>query len=83
MKLLDQACDKIHRNRYAIRTEQACVKWIRRFVIFVGKRHPKDMGEKEISQYFSHPACSLKVALSISDEGLSVLVSLYRQALGI
>jgi hypothetical protein len=54
MKLLDQVRDKIRKKHYSIRTEQTYVEWIRRFIIFHDKRHPKDMGKKEISQYLSH-----------------------------
>jgi hypothetical protein len=53
MKLLDQVRDKIRKEHYSIRTEQAYVDWIKRLIIYHGKRHPKDMGEREISQYLS------------------------------
>ena len=50
MKLLNQVRDKVCKKHYSIRTEQVCVDWIKRCIIFHGKHHPKDMGEKEISQ---------------------------------
>ena len=83
MKLLDQVRDKIRRKHYSIRTEQAYVEWIRRFILFHGKRHPKDMGEREISQYLSHLASDLKVASSTQNQALCALVFLYKQVLGI
>lgn len=83
MKLLDQVRDKIRRKHYSIRTEQAYVEWIRRFILFHGKRHPKDMGEREISQYLSHLASDLKVASSKQNQALCALVFLYKQVLGI
>jgi len=64
MKLLDQVRDVIRKRHYSIRTEQAYVDWIRRFIVFHGKRHPKDMGEAEISQYISHLASAQQVASS-------------------
>jgi len=71
MKLLDQVRDKIRKKHYSVRTEQAYVEWIRRFIIFHGKRRLKDMGEKEISQYLSHLASELKVATSTRNQPLS------------
>ena len=47
-KLLDQVPNTIHLKRYSIRTEQSYIQWIKRFIIFHNKRHPKYMGEKEI-----------------------------------
>ena len=43
-KLLDQVRDKIRVKHYSIRTEAQYVQWIKRFIFFHGKRHPKDMG---------------------------------------
>jgi len=57
MKLLDQVRHVIRKKHYSIRTEQAYTNWIRKFILFNGKKHPKDMGEREISQYISIP-CS-------------------------
>ena len=54
MKLLDQVRDVIRNKHYSIRTEQAYVDWIRRYILFHKKCHPKEMGEKEISQFISH-----------------------------
>jgi hypothetical protein len=50
MKLLDQVLDVIRKKHYSIRTEQAYVNWIRQYILFHKKRHPKDMGEREISK---------------------------------
>ena len=46
MKLIDQVRDVVRKKHYSIRTEQAYVQWIRRFILFHNKRHPKDMGEE-------------------------------------
>jgi len=47
MKLLDQVRDVIRKKHYSIRTEQAYVNWIRQYIVFHKKFHPKDMGEKK------------------------------------
>ncbi len=54
MKLLDQVRDVIRKKHYSIRNEQSYVNWIKQFIIFHNQRHPKDMGESEISQYLSY-----------------------------
>jgi hypothetical protein len=83
MRLLDQVREVIRKKHYSIRTEQAYVQWIRRFILFHDKRHPKSMGEKEISQYISHLATHLKVAASTQNQALNALVFLYKQVLQI
>lgn len=83
MKLLDQVRGVIRKKHYSIRTEQAYVAWIKRFIIFHGKRHPKDMGEKEISQYISHLATDKQVAASTQNQALNAIVFLYKHVLRI
>ena len=58
-KLIDTVRDAIRLKHYAIRTEEAYVNWIRRFILFHGKRHPKDMGGKEIEAFLTHLANDL------------------------
>jgi len=80
MKLLDLVRDDIRKKHYPIRTEQAYVEWFRWLIIFRGKCHPKDMGEKKITQYLSHPKClshlasELKVVSSTRNQALSAIV---------
>jgi hypothetical protein len=50
-KLLDQVRDKIRLKHYSIRTEEAYVDWIKRFILFQRKRHPKDMGAAEAGRF--------------------------------
>ena len=61
MKLLDQVRHVIRKKHYSIRTEQAYLQWINRFVLFHNKRHPKNIGEKENSQYISYLATHRQV----------------------
>jgi site-specific recombinase XerD len=83
MKLLDQVRDVIRKKHYSIRTEQAYVGWIERYILFHNKRHPKDMGEMEISQYLSHLANEQKVAASTQNQALNAIVFLYKHVLKI
>ena len=55
-KLLDQVRAAIRTRHYSIRTEEAYVQWIKRFILFHNKRHPNQMGDKEISEFLSHLA---------------------------
>ena len=81
MKLLDKVRHVIRKKHYSIRTEQAYADWIKRFILFHGKRHPKDMGEAEISQYISYLAVKKNVAASTQNQALNAIVFLYKQVL--
>jgi site-specific recombinase XerD len=68
-------------KRYSIRTEQAYVDWIRRFILFHQKRHPDEMGENEIAAFLTHLAVNRVVAASTQNQALSALLFLYQQVL--
>jgi len=55
-KLLDLVRNMIRTKHYSLRTEEAYVGWIKRFILFHGKRHPKESGKKEISAFLTHLA---------------------------
>ncbi len=55
-KLLDEVRDLIRVKHYSLRTEQAYVQWIRRYILFHGKRHPREMGRQEIEAFLTHLA---------------------------
>jgi hypothetical protein len=63
-KLLDQVRYLIRIRHCSIRTEQAYVRWIKEYVFFHNKRHPAEMGEREVSDYLSHLAVKRKVSAS-------------------
>jgi len=63
-KLLDQVRVAIRSRHYIIRTEEAYVQWIKRFILFHHKRHPKEMGVDEVSQFLSDLAVKRHVAAS-------------------
>jgi integron integrase len=81
MKLLDRVRAALRTRHYSLRTEEAYVGWIRRFVVFHGKRHPGEMGEAEINVFVSHLATRGRVAASTQTQALSALLFLYREVL--
>jgi integron integrase len=80
-KLLDQVRDRIRVKHYSIRTETQYVQWSRRFILFHGKRHPRDMGPKEIEEFLTHLAVEGNVSASTQNQALSALLFLYREVL--
>ncbi len=81
-KLLDQVRGKIRFKHYSIRTEQAYVDWIRRFVLHFDKRHPSDMGAREVEVFLTHLAVQGKVAAATQNQAKAALLFLYREVLG-
>jgi site-specific recombinase XerD len=80
-KLLDQVRDVIRRRHYSIRAEQAYVDWIKRFILYHDKRHPRDMAEEEVTEFLTHLARDRKVASSTQNQALSALLFLYKDVL--
>jgi integrase len=68
-------------RHYSIRTEQAYLGWIKRFILFHGKRHPNDMGEKEVIAFLTHLAVIDKVAASTQNQALNALVFVYKNVI--
>jgi integron integrase len=81
-RLLDQVREKIRVKHYSIRTEQAYVDWIRRFIVFHGKRHPAERGAGEVERFLSHLAVERNVAASTQNQALSAILFLYKEVLG-
>jgi len=82
-RLLDQVRDVIRVKHYSIRTEEAYVQWIKRFIFFHGKRHPREMGPREIEAFLTDLAVRAKVAASTQNQALNALVFLYKEVLHI
>ncbi len=80
-KLLDQVAAKMRLLHYSIRTEGAYVDWIRRFILFHNKRHPREMGGAEIEAFLTHLAVEGKVAASTQNQAFSALLFLYQKVL--
>ncbi|HYJ95853.1 MAG TPA: integron integrase [Vicinamibacterales bacterium] len=82
-RLLDQVREVIRMRHYSIRTEQAYVQWIRRFILFNGKRHPREMGAAELTAFLSDLATRHHVAASTQNQALNAVLFLYRDVLKI
>jgi integron integrase len=80
-KLLDQVRDVIRLKHFSIRTEQTYIHWIRRFILFHHKRHPRDMAETEVTEFLTHLARDGGVAASTQNQALSALLFLYKEVL--
>ena len=80
-RLLDRVRNAIRARHYSLRTEEAYVGWIRRYILFHGKRHPMEMGEPEINAFVTHLAVEGPVSSSTQTQALSALLFLYRHVL--
>jgi integron integrase len=80
-KLLDQVRDLIRLKHYSIHTEEAYTDWIKRFILFHGKRHPQQMGSPEIEAFLTHLAVEQRVAAATQNQALCALLFLYRDVL--
>ena len=80
-KLLDQVRNKLRVNHYSIRTEQAYLDWIKRFIFFHDKQHPKNLGAKQVEDFLTHLAVAGKVSASTQNQAKSALLFLYREVL--
>jgi len=80
-KLLDQVRDILRLRHYSIHTEESYVDWIKRFILFHHKRHPREMGSAEIEAFLTHLAVDQSVAASTQNQAFSALLFLYREVL--
>jgi integron integrase len=80
--LLDRVRHVIRARHYSPRTEEAYVGWVRRFVRFHGRRHPREMGEPEVAAFLMDLSSRRRVAGSTHNQALSALMFLYREVLG-
>ena len=81
VRLLDQVRDQIRLLHYSYRTEQQYVGWIRRFILFHGRRHPREMGGPEVEAFLTYLAVDRNVAASTQSQALGALLFLYRKVL--
>ena len=82
-KLIDELRKKLRYKHMSYRTEQAYVGWVRRFIVFHHKRHPREMGKSEIECYLTYLANDCGVSASTHHQALSALLFLYKEVLGI
>ena len=82
-RLLDQVRGKLRTLHYSPRTEDAYVGWIKRYIWFHDKRHPRGMGAAEVEAFLSHLATQRGVSASTQNQALCSLLFLYKQVLGV
>ena len=82
-KLLDQVRDIMRMKHYSVKTEQNYVHWMKRYILFHRKRHPRDMGVREIEAFLTHLAVKEKVSASTQNQAFNSILFLYRKVLGI
>jgi len=82
-KLLDQVREAMRLKHYAYRTEKTYAQWIRRYILFHNKRHPKEMGRPEIEAFLTDLAVNQQVAASTQNQALNAVLFLYHKVLGI
>ena len=82
-RLLDQMREALRLRHYSLRTEQAYLHWTKRFIYFHGKRHPRDLGPREVEAFLSHLAVEGGVSASTQGQALAALLFLYKQVLGV
>jgi len=81
LKLLDQVSEVMRFKHYSLRTERTYREWMRRYILFHGKRHPREMGAFEIERFLSDLAVRGKVAASTQNQAFNALLFLYREVL--
>ena len=82
-RLLNEVRDAIRFRRYSYRTEQQYVSWIRRYILFHGKRHPKELGGEHVEAFLSDLALTHHVAAATQAQALSALLFLYKRVLNV
>ena len=80
-KLLEQVRETLRLKHYSIRTEEAYIRWIKRFILFHNKRHPLEMGLPEIEAFLTHLAVKERVAASTQNQALAAILFLCREVL--
>jgi len=80
-KLFDQVRHLIRLKHYSIRTEEAYLKWIKRYIFYHQKRHPNEMAENEIREFLTHLAVEKNVAASTQNQALNAILFLYKEVL--
>ena len=82
-KLLDIVRDTVRFKHYSLSTEKTYIHWIKHYIFFHKKKHPKDMGKEEIEEYLTALAINNRVASSTQNQAFSALLFLYKEVLGI
>ncbi len=81
-RLLERAREVIRQRHYSYRTEETYLHWMKRFILFSGRRHPRELGAAEVTAFLSDLAVSRNVAAATQNQALSALLFLYKEVLG-
>lgn len=81
IRLLDRVVNAIRVRQYSMATEKAYLAWIRRYILFHGKRHPAEMAKTEIEAFLSHLAVNRAVSPATQNQALQAILFLYRNVL--
>jgi hypothetical protein len=79
--LLDLVREAIRRRHYSYRTEEAYLHWIRRFIFFSGRRHPRELGAPEVTAFLNDLVARRHVAAATQNQALAALLFLYKEVL--
>jgi len=80
-RLLDLVRERIRFKHYSLRTEETYTHWIKRFIYFHAKRHPRELGAAEVTAFLNHLVRTRDVAAATQNQALSALLFLYREVL--
>lgn len=80
-RLIDQVRERIRLKHYSLRSEQAYVDWMKRYIRFHGNRHPSELGSRDLVAFLTHLAAERNVAASTQNQAQSALLFLYREVL--
>lgn len=82
-KLLEQYSEFLRNRHYSLRTEKTYIGWVRQYILYHNKRHPREMGVAEINDFITHLVNQKMVSASTQNQAISALLFLYRNVLGI
>ncbi|NMG14249.1 phage integrase N-terminal SAM-like domain-containing protein [Aromatoleum bremense] len=80
-RLLDLVRERLRLKHYSVRTEKAYLGWIRRYIIHHGRRHPANMGRREVEAFLTSLAVERDVSAATQGQALSAILFLYREVL--
>ena len=82
-KLLDQYSEFLRNRHYSLRTEKTYIGWVRQYILYHNKRHPREMGVAEINDFITHLVNQRSVSSSTQNQAISAILFLYRNVLNI
>jgi len=80
-RLFDVVREVVRRRHYSYRTEESYLHWIKRFVLFTGRRHPRELGAAEVTAFLNHLVAQRHVAAATQNQALAALLFLYKEVL--